>query len=63
MRTFTLQVRVFTKFGQHFSDTVYYPATNWTQAIAKAKMLPQCQCAMARSSITPLRYAMARYPT
>lgn len=37
MQTFTLQVRVFTKFGQHFSDTVYYPANNWTQAIAKAK--------------------------
>jgi hypothetical protein len=37
MQTFTLQVRVQTKYGQHHSDTVYYPANNWTQAIAKAK--------------------------
>jgi hypothetical protein len=37
MQTYTLQVRVHTKYGQHHSDTVQYPAQNWNQAIAKAK--------------------------
>jgi hypothetical protein len=37
MQTFTLQVRTHTKYGQHHSDTVQYPAHNWTQAIAKAE--------------------------
>ena len=37
MNTYTLQVRVHTKYGHHFSDTVQYPARNWDQAIAKAK--------------------------
>jgi hypothetical protein len=37
MNTYTLQVRVQTKYGQHHSNTVQYPAQNWNQAIAKAK--------------------------
>lgn len=37
MRTYTLQVRTHTKYGQHFSDTVQYPAHNWNEARAKAK--------------------------
>lgn len=37
MNTYTLQVRTHTKYGQHHSDTVQYPARNWNQAIAKAK--------------------------
>jgi len=38
MRTFTLQVRTHTKYGQHFSDTIRYEAHNWQQAKAKAKL-------------------------
>lgn len=37
MRTYTLQVRTHTKYGQHHSNTVQYPAHNWNQAKAKAK--------------------------
>jgi len=37
MQTYTLQVRTHTKYGHHFSDTVYYEARNWDQAKAKAK--------------------------
>jgi hypothetical protein len=37
MNTYTLQVRVRTKYGQHHSDTVHYPAHNWQEAKAKAK--------------------------
>ena len=37
MNTYTLQVRTHTKYGQHHSDTVQYPAHNWQQAFAKAK--------------------------
>ena len=37
MRTYTLQVRTHTKFGQHFSDTIRYQADNWKQAHSKAK--------------------------
>jgi hypothetical protein len=37
MRTFTLQVRTHTKYGQHHSDTVQYPAYDWNQAREKAK--------------------------
>jgi hypothetical protein len=37
MNTYTLQVRVHTKYGQHHSDTVQYAAHNWQQAKAKAK--------------------------
>lgn len=37
MNTYTLQVRTHTKYGQHHSDTVQYPAHNWNQAKAKAK--------------------------
>ena len=38
MNTYTLQVRVHTKHGQQHSDTVQYPAHNWQQAKAKAKL-------------------------
>lgn len=37
MNTYTLQVRTHTKYGQHHSDTVQYPAHNWKQAHSKAK--------------------------
>ena len=37
MNTYTLQVRTHTKYGQHHSDTVQYPAHNWQQAHSKAK--------------------------
>jgi hypothetical protein len=37
MNTYTLQVRVQTKYGQHHSNTVQYSAHNWQQAKAKAK--------------------------
>lgn len=37
MQTYTLQVRTHTKYGQHHSDTVKYPAHNWNEARAKAK--------------------------
>jgi hypothetical protein len=37
MNNYTLQVRVHTKYGQHHSNTVQYPAHNWDQAKAKAK--------------------------
>jgi hypothetical protein len=37
MNTYTLQVRTHTKYGQHHSDTVQYPAQNWNQARSKAK--------------------------
>ena len=37
MSIYTLQVRVYTKYGQHHSNTVQYDAHNWNQAKAKAK--------------------------
>jgi hypothetical protein len=37
MNTFTLEVRVHTKYGQQHNNTVQYPAHNWNQAVAKAK--------------------------
>ena len=37
MNTYTLKVRVLTKYGQQHSSTVQYPAHNWQQAKAKAK--------------------------
>jgi hypothetical protein len=41
MRTFTLQVRTHTKYGQHFSDTIRYQADNWKQAHMTAKMFAE----------------------
>ena len=41
MKTYTLQVRVRTKFGQQHSNTVQYATRNWQQAFMKAKMFAE----------------------
>ena len=41
MKTYTLQVRVRTKYGQDYSNTVHYATRNWQQAYMKAKMFAE----------------------
>ena len=37
MKTYTLQVHTYTKYCQHYKDTVRYEARNWKQAHIKGR--------------------------